>query len=517
MIPHIPGSSSPAADLYPVSPGSPPAADLHPPSRPSSPGDLYPVSPGQQAAAASGFDKLKRRVKACVAWCGAPGGTEAAPLRPRVQLPRLAERPAQPAPGLLRWPDGRSSTGQVVQAQEGPAFEVPSRKRDAVLAERGRGKPGRLPDSAPALLPVAAAPGDVHGRIFVPRLPQVLANEDFGADGSFKVNKDCHVLGQGASASECKRLNSIRPDALADIVLEAGTTGDKGLGSPHIVAMKQLFGRSLEAIAQQCTDPQAVRDAAQALQARDSALFLQPRVEPNREPAFEACASFDAREVRDRLAALSPGQTWHLRVFQAGHDASGHFLGITLRKQDDGNFRVGVVNSNGWFGHARHTAGDVPGQFKTMSPAETVAAMQDLVAGRMPPRPLDIPEWAWLSSAKGRPLLAWLEGAGQADLESGDFHGTGADLQSARQKAGNCTSESLFAFLATALPPADYKLAKAACLNTLVQVADRLEPPGSAAPDSPLQAARQRLQQRITSGLSGHMVAPRPGPGQADG
>jgi len=119
----------------------------------------------------------------------------------------------------------------------------------------------------------------------------------------------------------------------------------------------------------------------------------------------------------------------------------------------------------------------------------------------------------WTFTALGRPLLTWFKGAGPADAEiSTDFHGTGRPLASSPQKTGDCTSESFFAFLATVLPPADYKFAKAACLNTLVQICDQLEPPGTAAANSPLQKARRRLQERITASLSGSLVAPQVGP-----
>lgn len=115
----------------------------------------------------------------------------------------------------------------------------------------------------------------------------------------------------------------------------------------------------------------------------------------------------------------------------------------------------------------------MPGVFKTLTQDDAVAAMQDLLSGGIPPRPADISMRDWTFCARGRPLLTSLKSAGPAD-------------------AG--------------------KLAKAACLNTLVQICDQLEPPGSAAKNSPLQKARRRLQERITASLSGSMVAPQAGP-----
>lgn len=155
--------------------------------------------------------------------------------------------------------------------------------------------------------------------------------------------------------------------------------------------------------------------------------------------------------------------------------------------------------------------GDLPALFKTVSPNQAVAALQDLLSGCLPPRPPDVSAQAWTHPARAHPLLAWWNRAGSVDTRiSADFHGRGEPLRSSRQKSNDCTSECVFAFLVTVLPPADYKLAKAACLNTLVQIADRLEPPDTVAADAPLQVARRRLEQRITTSLSGHMVADRP-------
>jgi len=142
---------------------------------------------------------------------------------------------------------------------------------------------------------------------------------------------------------------------------------------------------------------------------------------------------------------------------------------------------------------------------------EAVAAMGKLLSDPLPP-PGARSEAHWTDVGKGRPLLEWLNGMGAPGSRiSGDFHDTGGQLVSARQKSSDCGIEALFAFMASALQPADYKMAKAACLNTLVQIADRLEPPGTAPADSDLQVARRRLQERITSSLSGSMVASAPG------
>jgi hypothetical protein len=298
-------------------------------------------------------------------------------------------------------------------------------------------------------------------------------------------------------------------------VRECGATGN-GLDSDDAVtALKSLLSLTLRAVAVRCADPQAVTRAAQALEDRHCKLTLrcQLDLEGAGEPRLHIYgANFDATDMRKKVTTLPPGRIWHVQLI---HDTVGggwsHSLGLAVQKQADGRVRLSVINSNGWPMQPRARGACTPGVFKTMGQDEAVAAIQDLLSGGIPPRPEGMSMRDWTFTGLGRPLLTWFKGAGPADAEiSTDFHGTGRPLASSPQKTEDCTSESLFAFLATVLPPADYKLAKAACLNTLVQICDQLEPPGTAAANSPLQKARRRLQERITSSLSGHMVAATP-------
>ena len=489
----IPGPSTPSTDLHPApheSPGT----------------DSRPGPPDRPAPAASGFDRLKRRVSACLPCGGPPGGAEAS-MRPRLQLPLPGEGRAQPAPGKLLWPNGRQSAGHVSNTPEGPVFKVASDRKDPVLAKRGRGKPTQPRDKLPAALPVVARVEDPSGRQFVPWLPQMVTAQDFQHDP---------LQGPINKGSMRDLLKAAGAPTLERIVRDCGANGN-GLSHTGIVAFKALLGFSLRAIAAQCTDPWAAVHAAQALQAwhHDLTLRFQPDPNGQGEPRIDLRANPDAAPTRTTLAALSAGEIWHGRMI---HDTGPltHSLGLALQKQADGRVRLSVINPNGWPMQPSAQGAYTPGVFKILSPDEAVAAMQDLLSGGIPQRPADMAMSDWTFCALGMPLFTWFKSAGPADAEiSTDFHGTGRPLVSSPQKTIDCTSESLFAFLATVLPPADYKLAKAACLNTLVQICDHLEPPGSAAKKSPLQVARRRLQERITTSLSGYMVAPRAGPAGA--
>lgn len=388
---------------------------------------------------------------------------------------------------------------------------------------------------------MTAAPGDPTGRKFVPRLPAVLAANDFNEDGSLPIGRHFHRRppGDHAQQVEAHALISIQAQGLERLAKVAGGWSS-GADRDQMAALQHLFGRSLDAIAPQCTDPQSVSNVARALSEGDSALWLVDFYSREaRDPAEFTKASFDAPAFREKLARLVPAQHWYIRV-TAEHDVfegksdkriatRQHSLGVGIQKQPDGHLRVSVINPNGWSTRPptttpwlspwRRQVADIPAVFKTVSQDDADTAMHALLSNHWPIRPQELSKPRWTETASGQPLLAWLEGMGPAGSRlSADFHGDGQPLVSAPQKSGDCGIESLFAFMATALQPADYKLAKAACLATLMQIVDRLEVPESLPtrlargvgllPEDPLQVTRSRLQQRITTSLGGAMVAP---------
>lgn len=497
---------------------------------------------GRQATTPAGPVPLRPRPPVCAPVAGSSGAhAQPAALGPRAPLPQTTHADdAQPRATLV-WPDGRRSAGHVRETAEGPVFEIASTKHDAVLAKRGRKQPAGWHHAWPRPLSVAAAPGDPTGRKFAPRLPTVLTASDFNEDGSLPIGRTCHhrPAGDDAQQVEACLLTSMQAQHLGRLAKVAGGWSE-GTSGEHLVVLQHLFGRSLDAVAPQCVDPRSVSHVARALSEGDSALWLVDfHSRSARDPTGFTKASFDAPAFRERLANLGPGQHWYVRV-TAEHDgvkhqsdqkvaAAGHSLGLGIQKQPDGNFRVSVINPNGWpktqpKGQAyplpwRSQTTDRPAVFKTVTLDDADTAMQALLSNRWPIRPPELRKTTRTEAALGRPLLAWLQNMGPAgSMLSDDFRGDGRPLVSAPQKSGDCGIESLFAFMATALQPADYKLAKAACLATLMQIVDRLEVPESLPaklarvvgllPEEPLQVTRSRLQQRLTTSLGGAMVAP---------
>jgi hypothetical protein len=419
---------------------------------------------------------------------------------------RGAGRIAPESEAALRWPDGRLSSGTVHQTRSGPVFTLAG-EGDAVLAER------RSKLAAPAFPPgqhrvrlAVESVGDA-ARWFQPRLPTLPMAP--GPGGWLDTKHACHFLTEdGRVGTEPMQL----ADAdLAALVRVAGGNGEKPLDwQPH-AAVQVLLGRSLKAVAPQCADPTAARRVARALERGDGELILLFGLPKLCGPRGRAAASFDAAAFRRLLAGLAPARHAYVRVALVNGEA-GHALAIAVRKEPGRRVRLAIINPAGWPQAAAcvdrpvHPRQVVPAVFKTVGIDAAAAAMSALLAGRMP----NCPEAEGVQgpTSPGHALYAWLEGIDDgATAPQADFHGTGRPLLGVAQKKDDCTIERVFAFMATALPPADYKLAKAAGLNALVQLADRLEPPHAAAAGSPLQQARRHLLQRMTASLSGSALA----------
>lgn len=488
------------SDLPPGATGAKPApaGGSHP--MPPGPHELLRPAPGRQARAISSTGKL-----ACLC-----------PRLPFLQLQRArgASRVAPPpVEAWLRWPDGRESAGTVRTTPAGPMFAVEN--TDAVLAER-HGKGAATAPLAVVLTDrVAERVGAPLRDVFAPRLPALPAPADLHGHWLGTRPRWHGLHADGRMAAEPIALTR---EALATIVRVAGGASSKRLDGNQQAAVQHLLAHALRQVAPQGADPTGMARVAQAL-GSDHELFLLYGVSGLDPPGDRASASFDAKAFEKHLAGLQPGRHSYVRVTLV-HDNAAHALALAFRKEDRGRVRLAAINPAGWPQGVAGDAGDsgrdrvVPAVFRVVGVAEAATALAGLLAGRLPPGPAPEDARNWMGS--GAPLHAWLTGLGTASAEGlrADFHHAGRPLRTAPQKGNDCTIERIFAFMATALPPADYKLAKAAGLNLLVQLADRLEPPGTTAPGSAVEAARCYLQWRLTSSLSGSAVARGQPPGR---
>ncbi len=355
---------------------------------------------------------------------------------------------------------------------------------------------------------MATALGPHKGPVLVPRLPPCFSARDVQS-GRLGSGHIYHTLTVDGSV-EPQRTRLVRSD-LEALVLQAGGAGNLRPDWNQMVALQHLFASCLEKAARVSSDPKLVKSAAQAL-ATDSELFLLFSVPEISGAHGRAAASFDATAWRHQMAAMAPGQHGYVRVTLVNGTAC-HAMAIALRKEPDGrSVRLGIVNPEGWpqalkaHGSALSKERVMPAVWKTVDVDSAAAAMRSLLAGWMPHCPET--QGQPVQAAAGHPLYAWLAAVHPARTAPLPYcHGTGRPLQMRGQKGDDCALERVFAFMAAILPPVDYKLAKATCMNGLLQIADALEASGPVGDDPLWQAARRRLQQRITNSLGRVMLA----------
>lgn len=422
-------------------------------------------------------------------------------MRLRLPLRPGRGRPSTEGPGTLSWPNGHRSAGEVRRTSSGLVFTVQD-GGDPVLAGRGCGKPGRPQAVFSIELAVTAGPGD---RLFVPLLPEAISADGLCKPGCSPGPIRHAMCDDGTLVPE--RISLKRRD-LAAIVRVAGGVCER-LDWDQQVAAQHLLGRSLEAVAPQCMDPAGVRSVARAL-AQDHDLVLAfGGVVPGRETL--ASASFDRASLHRRLAGLRQGECLYVRVMLVNRE-SAHATALAALKQPDGRLRLCLVNPMGWDpGNARIDAAEhpglvMPGVFRTASVEAAVAGLGALLSEGPP----SCPGFGGGNNplSTGRPLLDWFAAPAAAWAAlSADFHGTGMPFRAVPQKADDCTIECVFAFMATALPPVDYKLAKTACLNGLLHAAAQMELEAAGPEAALLRAAARRLRERMTTSLGGGAVA----------
>ena len=272
-----------------------------------------------------------------------------------------------------------------------------------------------------------------------------------------------------------------------------------GICAPTLVNQRRLPA-VLSAALSSTEDPVAVRRAREALDRNSNAISMNQMLElSNGAPGRYRLSTSDTADVDNHqmLQSLDEGEHLLLSVGQWDAQGTAHALAISATRLEEGNVRLSVFNSNGWTksdgnGSAPHS----PAVFKTMSITDAVAALRTLDEMGLAPA-VDLPRpWLerWGDSSEGTPLLSWLRNAGPRDAMP-----LLSEQRMTPQKSVDCSIEVQFAWLASVLPPADYKLAKAHTLNVLAQAA---ETTGRS------ELELERLQDRITTSLSGYAVSP---------
>lgn len=393
------------------------------------------------------------------------------------------------AGATLHWPDGRTSNGVVERTGLGDAFRVDPRSK-VIRNRSNQAQEGDGSSAAPRALAVTR-----EGDHWSPALPSL-------SDLHFMKNDGGKLRLQLAGGVSQLRTMDADIALLAQLANVAGGRGD-GVDDTQSIVLLKLLAECANSIANRCADPEAALKAAKAL----AAPFAEVRFQggPDCREAYgtvsgvlvnQKFSELGPGQVSAEVAALAPGEHRFVNVVHVDSEQGVHEMALSMTKLADDRARLTIINSNGWSGIGNGVSTAIS---KTLETGDACRALENLLAGQMPARPAGGRESKWRAPENGMPLLAWLTASGPAEskLET-TFHAT--PFKSKPQKADDCAVESKLAWLATVMPPADYKLAKAtflACLKELGKTQGDLHP-----------KAEKRLNKRITTSLSGSTVAP---------
>jgi hypothetical protein len=281
---------------------------------------------------------------------------------------------------------------------------------------------------------------------------------------------------------------------LHPVATNAGGKRGNGLTEGQKATTQQLVASVLRHAQADWTDPAAVRRARDALERPFVMLALTP-ASPGEASDF-AWVTPDV-DVAGMVEGLSRGE--HLFVvvhLENERQESAHALALSCTRVSADGVRMSIFNPVGW----RPTIGEdcpnnAPEMSKMMSLSEAVTGLSALPEG-MVEQPSEMGSATlhrWSRAEYGMPLLNWFSHDIAPDSDPDP-----TELRMPAQKASDCGVEVQFAWLASVLPKADYKLAKSHVLNVLAHTDNS----GYRVP----KFAVRRLQERATSALSGHAM-----------
>jgi hypothetical protein len=365
-----------------------------------------------------------------------------------------------PRSAVLRWPNGATSDGQLTFNGQGKAIFHAAQVDDTFAARCE--KPERA------------------GRSEVSPGPIEVAVTSTSDDGDV-----AHV-----EPALLQALPRIYPNHLEDLAEAAGGQLG-GLHTADAIGLSHVMQGVLRHIEQDSTDPVAVRRAFDALERPFIEIMLDAVEQPDgtargyRCEVVEPDLRYDEPEhdLGEMLHALTPGEHLLIRGTQSrGDDA--HALAISITRLDGGLVQVNLLNPNGWGGIARR------------EDFEQAHAALTSLSGHVIEPPAVVQSSAalanWQQVENGAPFAHWLRAVGPDSI----LQPTGQRMTP--QKGEDCLIEVQFAWLASVLPEADYKLAKAHVLNILTEAAEANDLD---------EDVLERLRQRATSSLSAHAMA----------
>jgi hypothetical protein len=403
-----------------------------------------------------------------------PASSSAEFLSARASSPTSsgAGSPMAPRTAVLRWPNGATSDGRLLFNGEGRAIFHAARGDDTFAARCG--KPERAgrgeTDSGPIEVAVTSTSDDGGATHVEPALLQALPG--------------------------------IYPNHLEDLAETAGGLPG-GLDTRDAVVLSHVMQGVLRHIEQDSTDPLAVRRAFDALDRPFIEISFDAVEQPDGAAHAYRCEVIEPErrygepehDLREMLHALAPGEHLLLRGTQSRGETA-HALAISITRLDGGLVQANLLNPNGWGGVARRGHLHHHPAIGKVLPLEQAGAALASLSGQVIEPPTAFRSSAalanWHQAANGAPFAAWLRAVGPESI----LQPTGQRMTP--QKGADCVVELQFAWLASVLPEADYKLAKAQVLNILAEAATANDLD---------EVVVERLRQRVTSSLSGHAMA----------
>ena len=377
-----------------------------------------------------------------------------------------------PRAAVLRWPNGATSDGQLVFNGQGKAIFHAAQVDDTFAARCDKPERAGRSEVNPGPIEVAVTSASDHDDV-------------------------AHV-----EPALLQALPRIYRNHLEDLAETAGGLPG-GLHTVDAMVLSHVMQGVLRHIEQDSTDPVAVRRAFDALERPFIEIMLDAVEQPDGAARGYRCEVVEPElrygepehDLGEMLHALGPGEHLLLRGTQSrGDDA--HALAISITRLDGGLVQVNLLNPNGWGGIARREDFvRYPAIGKVLTIDQAHAALTSL-SGHVIEPPAVVQSSAaranWHLAENGAPLAYWLRAVGPESV----LQPTGQRMTP--QKGEDCLIEVQFVWLASVLPEADYKLAKAHVLNILTEAAEANDLD---------EEVLERLRQRATSSLSAHAMA----------
>lgn len=267
----------------------------------------------------------------------------------------------------------------------------------------------------------------------------------------------------------------------------------RGMNAAGVAFATRVFSIALGQVASLSPHKDSLRSVADALE--HSGLIMVDR-RPRRisedefEQNFSIKSRISANDMADTLQGLRVGEHAYYLI-DNGSFVGAHMVGLSMSRIDDDMARVSLVNP---VDKAVGQFADVPiGRVKEgLASFFSGEAFKDTCKNFVPVSISQIPT----QLESGTIFTEWIKSLHpdkNKTLSTEYFDGK--PLLQTPQKGGSCTIESIFALMATTLPRDAYKLAKAACLSTVLAMGQAT---GVMSP-----AEQARIEERVSSAWGG--------------